>query len=90
MPQSILPICTLNDEVLELIAAQLDLEDLCNLGRVNRRFFTIVHDADAVWKSLYFQTFGVAQGSAANSSWREHFKKRRVMNILVTYDYPGD
>lgn len=75
MPASSCPISTLNDELLQLIAALLDLEDLCNLGRVSSHFHAFANEADDVWKGLYFQTFGSVNTSAA-SSWRVQFRDR--------------
>lgn len=69
------PILTLNDELLQLIAAQLELEDLCNLGRVNYYLNIVINNADDVWKELYSQSFGSPPGSAS-SSWRVQFRDR--------------
>lgn len=69
------PIFTLNDELLQLIAAQLELEDVCNLGRVSSYFNTVVSNADNVWKELYIQSFG-SPPTFASSSWREQYRDR--------------
>ncbi|BDA48173.1 hypothetical protein COCOBI_11-4330 [Coccomyxa sp. Obi] len=69
------PIFTLNDELLQLIAAQLELEDLCNLGRVSSYLNTVINNADNVWKELYIQSFG-SPPSSASSSRREQFRDR--------------
>ncbi len=69
------PIFTLNDELLELIAAQLELEDLCNFGRVSSYLNYVTNNADNVWKELYNQSFG-SPPSTASSSWREQFRDR--------------
>lgn len=77
MRQVTCPISKLNDELLQLVAAQLDLEDICNLGRVSSHFHAFVNDAEDVWKSLYLQTFGsTLLTSTAAPSWREQYRDR--------------
>jgi hypothetical protein len=79
-PSDVCTIFSLHDEVLELVAGHLELEELINLCRASTRFRDFVREAEGVWKSLSSQTFGPAP--LAESSWRDQFQIRYAAMLV--------
>lgn len=78
-----LTLCDLSDELLQLVAAGLSLEELCHLGRVNKRFQKLVNEGEQLWKRLYVDYFGVCPSASSSSTdWREAFKERYWQALL--------
>lgn len=82
-----LTFCDLSDELLCLVAAELSLEDLCNLGRVNKRLHKLLNEGEQLWRGLLESWFGAHAGPSTSKtpeicSAKEAFQSRYWEAVL--------